>query len=239
MYMFVRSLTIFGAVAAFLAVNSADADAFGRYHGGGKYMTCYKKVVTPPVYRTVTERVMVTPATCSQYRTPPTYGTTAYEVVVQPSTQVVHSKRAVYGRVQVTRQVRPAHTRWVRNRCHGGNYKCAVTTPPKYRTHSKRVMIQPRTAWVETRPAVKRVVHRQVMLDPGKVRQVCQPAVYQTVTRQVMVSPGTEHWVPALNTAYPATTRQPVQTYNPQPRGSGGYRPAKQYGNMYQGQPLK
>lgn len=232
--MFVRYLTIFGAAAAFLAVNSTDADAFSRYSRGGKYKTCYKKVVTPPVYRTVTQRVMVSAATCSQYRTPPTYGTAAREVVVQPSYQIVHSKPAVYGRVQVTKMVRPARTRWVRRGCRGADYKCAVTTPAKYRTRSKRVMVAPRTAWVETRPAVKQVVYTQVMLTSGKVRQVCQPAVYQTVTRQIMVSAGTEQWVPVLNAGYQAATRQRVQTYSPQPRRTGGYKPA-----IYRGQPLK
>ena len=228
--MFVRSLTIFSAVAVMIAVTSTDAGAFGRYHGGGKYMTCYKKVVTPPVYRSVTERVMVTPASCSQYRTPPVYGTVAQEVVVRPSTQIVHTKRAVYDRVQVTRQVRPERTRWVRRNCRGGDYRCAVTTPAKYRTRSKRVMIEPRRKWVETRPAVKRVVHRQVVLNPGEVRQVCQPAVYRTAVRQVMVHPGSERWVLAPTGGSPAVYRRPVRRYSYRPMKNqpvyrGGYRP--------------
>ncbi len=223
--MFIRSLTIIGAAAAMLAMNSADADAFGRHHASGKYMTCYKKVVTPAVYRSVTERVMVTPASCSQYRTPPTYGSVAQQVVVKPSRQVVHTKRAVYGRVQVTKQVRPAKTRWVRRYCRGGDYKCAVTTPAKYRTRSKRVMIHPRQKWVETRPAVTRVVHRQVIVDPGQVRQVCKPAVYRSVVRQVMVRAGTEHWVLAPTAGYPVAYRQPVQSYSHPPQYRGGYRP--------------
>lgn len=205
--MFVRSVAIFGAAAMFVAASSADAGAFGRHHRSGKYKTCYRKVVTPPVYKTVYRNVMVSPATCSQYRTPPTYGTVAQEVVIQPSYQVAHSTPAVYGRVKVTRQVRPARTRWTRSHCRGGtDYRCAVTTPAKYRTRSKRVMVQPAQSWVETKPAVKGIVHQQVMLDAGKVKQVCQPAVYRTVAEQVMVSPGTEHWVPVQQTA-PAVTR--------------------------------
>lgn len=206
--MFVRSLAIFGAAAAFVAVNSADASAFFRGHRGGKIVTCYKRVMTPAVYKTVMTRVMVSPATCSQYRTPPTYGTVAQEVMVQPSYQVVHSKPAVYGRIRVTKQVRPARTRWMRNRCHGGGYRCSVTTPAKYRTRSKRVMMQPRQSWVETRPAVMGVEHRQVMLNAGTVRQACQPAVYQTVAQRVLVSPGTEHWVRAEHTGHAYTYHQ-------------------------------
>ncbi len=196
--MFIRSLSVLGAAAVMLAAYSADA--FGKGYRGGKYKVCYRKVVIPPVYRTITEQVMVAPASCAQYRTPPAYGVTAREVVVQPATQVVHSKRAVYGSVQETRMVRPARTRWTRQRCDGAEYRCAVTTPAKYRTRTKRVLIAPRSTWVETRPAVMGVVQQRVMLHPGSVRQVCQPALYQTVTRQVMVRPASVQWVPA---AYP------------------------------------
>lgn len=199
--MFIRSLSVLGAAAAMLAAYSADAGAFGQsYRSGGAYKVCYRKVVIPPVYRTITERVMVRPAVCAQHRTPPSYGVTAREVVVRPATQIVRSKPAVYGSVQETRMVRPARTRWTRSRCVGADYRCAVTTPAKYRTHAKRVVIAPRSTWVETRPAVKRVVRQRVMLHPGSMRQLCQPAVYRTVTRRVMVSPGSVQWVPV---AYP------------------------------------
>lgn len=210
--MFVRSLAIFGAAVAFVAVTSADADAFFRHLRGGKIINCYKRVMTPAVYKTVMTRVMVRPASCSQYRTPPTYGTVAQQVVVQPAHQVVHAKRAVYGRVQVTKQVRPARTRWMRRGCHGADYKCSVTTPARYRTRSKRVMVQPAQNWVETRPAVTGVVHKQVVLNAGTVRQTCQPAIYENVARQVMVSPGTEQWVPAQHTGHAVTYHQtPIQ----------------------------
>lgn len=215
--MFARSLAIVGASAFFAAAHSADADAFGRHHHGGKYKTCYKRVSTPPVYKTVTRQVMVRPATCSQYRTPPTYGTVAHEVMLQPSYQVVHQTPAVYGRVQVTKMVRPARTRWKRSCCGGcGEYRCAVTTPAKYRTRTKRVMVQPSQHWVETKPAVKGVVHKQVMLDAGKLKQVCQPAQYETVTEQVMVSPGTSHWVPVAHTGHAYTYHStPVRYHQP------------------------
>ncbi len=225
--MFVRCLAIFGAVAAFVAVNSADAGAFFRGHRGGKIVTCYKRVMTPAVYKTVMTRVMVTPASCSQYRTPATYGTVAHQVVVQPAYQVVHSKPAVYGRIQVTKQVRPARTRWMRRGCRGEGYRCSVTTPARYRTRSKRVMMQPSQNWVETRPAVMGVEHRQVMLSAGTVKQVCQPAVYENVAQRMLVSAGTEQWVRVAHTPHPVTYyqtprvapvyQQPVQ-YTPAPR---------------------
>ncbi len=226
--MFIRSLSIFGAAAAFLAVQGADAGASSlKYSGNGKYRVCYKRVVSPPVYRTVTERVMVSPASCTQQRTPPVYGTTQRQVVVKPAYQVVRTKRAVYGRVQVTKQVRRARTRWVRRGCRGADYKCAEITPAKYKTKSKRVLVEPARNWVETRPAVTGVVQERVVIRAGTVRQVCRPAVYQTVTRQVMVSPGREQWVLAQPAPRPVVYQQPA-VYR-QPPQSRPYRPAMRY----------
>ncbi len=220
--MIIRSLSVLGAAAAMLAAYSADAGAFGLKYKSGKYMTCYKRVVIPPVYRTITERVMVRPAVCARHRTPPSYGVTAREVVVRPATQIVRTRPAVYGSVQVTRMVRPARTRWTRSRCYGADYRCAVTTPAKYRSHAKRVVITPRSTWVETRPAVKRMVQQRVMLHPGSVRQVCQPAIYRTVTRQVMVSPGREYWALA-----PAAYGAQAAVYRQTPYSALSYRTAR------------
>jgi len=216
--MFIRLLSVLGMGAAVLGACSADAGAFSKTYTGGKYKTCYRKVVTPAVYRTITERVMVQPAACTQHRTPPSYGVTAREVVVKHAIQIAHTRPAVYGRVQETRMVRPARTRWTRSRCYGADYRCAVTTPAKYRTHAKRVMIKPRSAWVETRPAVKRVVQQRVMLHPGSVRQVCKPAVYRTQTRQVVVHSASVQWVPVANPA-PAVAYHPAR-YSDAPRMS-------------------
>lgn len=232
--MFVRSLALLGAVTLFVAAQAPEANAFGRHHQSGSYKTCYKRVTTPPVYQTVMKQVVIRPASCSQYRTPPTYGTVAQEVVVQPAHQVVHYTPAVYGRVDVVKQVRPERTRWVSGRgCHGDDYRCAVTKPAKYRTRSKRVVVEASQNWVETRPAVKSVVHRQVVLNSGAVRQVCQPAEYGTVAQQVMVSPGTEQWVPVAHTGHSYTRHhagvQPVQYSAPVMQQPVQYAPAPSY----------
>ncbi len=194
--MFARSIAVLGAAAA--VMTSAEAGAFGRNKGCCQPTVCYQQVVTPPVYKTVMERVLVQPAHCTHVRTPPVYGTKAQTVVVEPARQVARVTPAVYGKVRTTEMVRPGYTKWKhrRGRC-GEHYKCAVQVPPKYRTVKRCVEVQPARHWVETKPAVMGVVHRRVMISPGSVRKVCHPAVYKTVARQVMVSPGSTQLVPA------------------------------------------
>jgi len=82
--MLIRSLSVLGAAAAVLTVYSADAGAFGLHHRGGKYMTCYKKAVTPPVYKTVAQRVMLHPGTVKQACQPAVYQTVTRQVMVSP-----------------------------------------------------------------------------------------------------------------------------------------------------------
>jgi len=199
--MFARSIAVVGAASVFAAMAGTDADASGR-HRGSSCSTCYQKVMTPPVYRTVVEKVLVQAAHCTTVQTPPVYGTQPRHVVLEPTRQVSRYQPAVYGRVRVQHLVSPAHTKWVYKRGrHGAQYRCAVDVPAKYRSSRQKVQVRPAAQWIETRPAVTGVVQQRVMISPGTSRQVCQPAIYKTVSRQVMVSPGTEQWVPAARRA--------------------------------------
>lgn len=198
--MFARSIAVLGAATMIVASSGGVADAFGKRRGCCQTTACYQKVVSPPVYRTVMETVMVQPERCTVVQTPPVYQTQHQQVVVQPARQVVHSTPAVYGKVRVQEQVSPGYTKWKHKRgCCGVQYKCAVAVAPRYRTRSQRVEIQPASHRVETRPAVMGTVARQVMVSAGTARRVCQPPVYQQVARQVLVSAGTEQWVPVAH----------------------------------------
>ncbi len=195
--MFARSIALLGAATMFAAIAGADAEARGKRHGCCQATSCYQKVMSPPVYRTVMVKVMVQPERCNVVQTPPVYQTQHQQVVVQPARQIVHATPAVYGKVRVSEQVSPGYTKWKRTRgCCGVEYKCAVSVAPRYRTRTQRVQVQAASHWVETKPAVTGVMARQVLVSPGSSHRVCQPAVYQTVAKQVLVSAGTEQWVP-------------------------------------------
>lgn len=201
--MFARSIALLGAATLFAGLAGADAQAFGKRHGCCQPKTCYKKVVSPPVYKTVMKKVMVRPERCSKVRTPPVYETRRRRVMVKPERRVVHRTPPVYDRVKVRQKVRPGYTRWkTRRGCCGVEYKCAVHVPPKFRTRKQRVKVREASSRVEVRPAVYKTVKRKVMVRPGRTRRVCEPPVYRTVPRKVMVRPGKARWVPVRGCGY-------------------------------------
>ena len=68
-------------------------------------------VEIPAVYKTVTRRVLATPATTREVAIPAEYRTVEKQVVAQPATTREVVIPAVYDTVEVTRQVRPASER--------------------------------------------------------------------------------------------------------------------------------
>lgn len=193
--MFARSFALLGAALAFTGLASAAADA-GFRKGCCRPTVCYQQVMTPPVYETVMEKVMVQPGRCTVVQTPPVYRSEPQRVVLQPERKVVHATPAVYGKVAETVMVRPGYVKMKHRRGPCGGTTCAVTVPPKFKTRCRKVVVQPASYRVEVQPAVMGVVNRQVMVSPGSSRRVCEPPVYKMVPRQVMVSPGRTQLVP-------------------------------------------
>lgn len=193
--MFARSLALLGAALVFSGLASAGADA-GFRRGCCQPTVCYQQVSTPPVYETVTEKVMVQPERCTMIQSPPVYRSEPRQVVLQPERKVVHTTPAVYGKVAETVMVRPGYMKTKRRRGPCGSVTCAsVMVAPKYKTRCRKVVVQPASYSVEVKPAVTGIVHRKVLVSEGSTRRVCHPPVYKMVSRQVMVSPGSTQMV--------------------------------------------
>ena len=201
--MFTRSIALFGAALAFVAVNGTSALAGGYHHtakaqhyGAPASRACYKKVRSPDVYRTVRTKVMVQPGTCHTVRNPAEYAWTQRPVVVKPERVIHHQTPALYQRVAVNQVVRPAQAVWVRKRWHGEAYMCRETRPAVHRVSHRRVMVAPPSVQAQVIPAKVRMVDQRVLVRPGTSQQYCQPPVYQWVDQRVLVRPGAEAWVP-------------------------------------------
>lgn len=192
--MFARSLALLGAALIFSGLAGTAADA-GFRRGCCQPTVCYQQVTTPPVYRTVMERVMVQPERCAMVQTPPVYRTERQQVVLEPERKVVHTIPAIYGKAAETVMVRPGYMKLKHRRGPCGGTTCAVSVPPKFKTICRKVVVRPASYRVEVKPAVMGMVDRQVMVSPGESRRVCQPPVFRTVAKQVMVSPGTTRMV--------------------------------------------
>jgi hypothetical protein len=164
---------------------------------GGGCTTCYQKVVTPPVYRTVPETVMVRPAQTVAHRTPAEYGTVHEKVLVRPAQTVARHIPAVMGSVAETVMVSPARKEWqVTVDAHGRKIGCWVKIPAQYATQHRTVVVRPASVAHDVIPAQYGVQARTVMTRPAQVHHQVIPAEFATRHRTEMVQPATASWQP-------------------------------------------
>lgn len=158
---------------------------------------CYRKVVTPPVYSTVDETVMVRAAQTHYRHVPAVYGTVAETVMVAPERTVAHRVPATYRNVAETVQVSPASKVWQVSRDrHGREIGCWVKVPARFATQYRSVMVQPASVTYETVPAQYATRQRTVLVRQRYVQRELAPAVYATRQRTVMVAPASASWRP-------------------------------------------
>jgi len=158
---------------------------------------CYRKVVMPPLYQTVTEQVMVEPAHVIAHPVPAEYRQVSERIMVRPQRVIAHPIPAVTQTVAEQVLVHPASRVWQVSRdAYGQEIGCWVNTPPVYATQYHIVVVQPASAEYETIPAEYQDVSRTVMVHPASVEHEVVPAVYGSQSHQVMVQPASAGWQP-------------------------------------------
>jgi hypothetical protein len=183
--------------SAVLAGAALIASSMAAAAGQGGCATCYQKVVSPPVYQTVAEKVLVQPARTIARHVPAEYGTVAERVMVQPPRTIAHHVPAQYQTVAEKVLVAPASKVWqVSHDAHGREIGCWVTKPAQYAIQHRTVMVRPASVSHEVVPAVYAERHRTVVTRPATVHHEMIPAVYGVRHRQEMVAPASAHWQP-------------------------------------------
>lgn len=138
---------ILSLAAAVSVVATAGAAQAG---GGCLSAECYRRVTTPPIYDTVSERVLVQPPRTVYRTTPPIYDTVSERVLIAPG-----------GR------------RWVtRYDAYGQLVGCWVTTPPRYAVQTRRVLVRPPETIPQTLPPVYATTQRRVLVQPARAAWV-------------------------------------------------------------------
>ena len=135
------------AVAAVSAVVMAAPAQAG---GGCVSAECYRRVVTPPVYDTVAERVLVQPPRTVYRTTPPIYDTVSERVLIAPGARRWETRTDAYGQL----------------------VGCWVTTPPRYAVQTRRVLVRPPEAIPHTLPPVYTTTQRRVLVQPARAAWV-------------------------------------------------------------------
>lgn len=123
----------------------------------GCYSTaCYRRVVTPPVFDTVSEQRLVRPPRTVYRTTPPIYDTVTERVLVAPGGRRWQTRYDAYGQL----------------------VGCWVTTPPRYALASRRVLVRPAEVIPETLPPVYASYSHRVLVQPAGAAWVPAGAGY-------------------------------------------------------------
>ena len=112
--------------------------------GGYDCIGCYRHVVTPPVYGTVSEQVMVRAPRTVAHTIPGEYGSVSERVMISPPRKECMVTRDPYGNAVGCWVVVPAQYA-VQRRAVMVRAPQVVheTVPPVYATHQRTVMVQP------------------------------------------------------------------------------------------------
>ena len=133
-----KSFLLAGLGIGVLASSSALA-------GGAGCATCYRQVMTPPVYGTVANTVMVRAPRTVAHTVPGEYGMVAEKVMVSPPRKTWQVRRDVYGHA----------------------IGCWVMTPARYAVQHRHVTMRAPQVVHETLPPAYATYHRQVLVRPA------------------------------------------------------------------------
>ena len=167
---------------------------------------CYSRCIAPAKYKTVTERILVRPATerietiPAEYRMaekrvvakdaserietlPPKFAWRTERIVLRPASERLRAIPAQYETRQEQVVIKPSSTR-------------IVTTPPVFRTVKERVLVQAAsTKWIRTAVPCAPEDVKLGLTDCETLCLVETPAMYKTVIKKILVTPPQEKTV--------------------------------------------
>jgi hypothetical protein len=182
------------------AMNFQD-EASPQMPSDAKPGECYARVFVAPRCETVTEQVLVRPASERVEQIPAKYETVQERVMVKPASKEIEKVPAEYKTVDEQVLVEPAHTEWREGRgavekmdSATGKIMCLVEIPAKYKTVQKQVLVKPATTREVEIPAKYEMRQAQKMIEPAHENHIQIPAEYKTVTKTEKVADGYFEW---------------------------------------------
>jgi len=157
-----------------------------------------KTVTTPARYETVTEQVLVKEASTKLVPVPAEYETISDQVLVQEAQVKTREIPPKYKTVQEKVLVSAGYGKWTRKKkapqCFSQNPEdcyvmCWEEVPAKYRTETRRVVVEEGRTETNEIPAKYKTVSKRVVRTPATVKEVTIPAEYKTISKKVVVEP--------------------------------------------------
>jgi hypothetical protein len=163
---------------------------------------CYARVLIPPTYKTVTEKVVVEEASEQVEILPAEYAWVDEQILVKPETERLEVVPAEYEEREEQVMIRPATL-------------TLEHVPAEYEWTVEEIMVRPpQKVWKKGRGLIERVdnatgeimclvevpaefktIRKRVLKSPATTREVEAPPEYMTITREVLVRPETTHRV--------------------------------------------
>ena len=179
---------------------------------------CYAKVITPAVFSTRSEELVVQEASERIETISAKYESVDQTVVIKESSRILKVIPAVYGEEFEKYDIRAAEASWS-NKVGGklqpaspgmldgiarsGIELAAVTpgtcfreyyTQPEYKTETRRVMVKEGSEKIVITPAGYETADERVVVKEASTRVVDVPAIFRTETESVLVEPARSVW---------------------------------------------
>lgn len=139
---------------------------------------CYSRVLTPAIYETKSERVLVKPETQTVSIVPSQYEDATERLLVSEESTKIIAVPATYKTVSERVEVKPAHTH-------------LTTVPATYKTITEKVIDKPaHTAWKRGAGFQSSALETRIDNGTGEIMCLVEvPATYKTITKTVIDTP--------------------------------------------------
>lgn len=158
-------------------------------------------VTVPAVYKTITKRIVNTPASTKVVEIPAEYTTQKVRKLVSPASEkriAIPEKKST---VTKTVQVAPETFVWheiadttMKGSSRTGNQVCVTAKAAKFKTVTSRVVKTPASTRVTPIPAEYKDVKVRKLVTPASEKRIAIPEQSQTVTKSVKVSDQRMEW---------------------------------------------
>ncbi len=162
-------------------------------------------VEIPAKYKTVTKRVIKTPATTRTVEIPAQYKTVKVRKLVSAPQEKRVEIPAKYK--TVTKRVKVADAQFIWHEIHSkemsaktrtGNQICLKKTPARYKTVTRRVVKTPASTKTVEIPAQYKIVKVRKLVSAPQEKRIEIPAKYKTITKRIKVAEQRLEWRPVL-----------------------------------------
>ncbi|MBX2879066.1 MAG: peptidoglycan-binding protein [Granulosicoccus sp.] len=213
-------LALFGSLASGFLASASLAEQIDNTQTlpDAKPGECYAKVITPPVFETKTEEVVLQEASERVEAVEAEYESTEQAVVVKEASELLEVTDAVFETETENLEIRAAETGWTSElngqripvdsgtlelvaksgieleKAEAGSCFVEYFTDTQYTTETEEVLVKEAYEVITVVPPEYEEVEERILIKEASKEVVDVPAVYRTETESVLVEPARSAW---------------------------------------------